>query len=380
MVQTKKFQLLVTSFIFLMTVRLSFAVAQSTSSSGKVKWVNATELQVEGRGWNDTKNFFDRLPARAEDRVPKAVWNLSHDTAGMLVRFASDATSIRARWVLTRSNLTLPIMAATGASGLDLYTKLPSGQWRWLAVGQPTAQTNQVVLLEDLPPARRDYLLYLPLYNGLRSLEIGIPEDASVTEPSPWSAASGGRRPIVFYGTSILQGASASRPGMVHSAILGRRFDFPTINLGFSGAGKMEPVMADLLAELDPSVYVLDCLPNLHAPEVTERVAPFVMRLRQSHPRTPIVLVEDRPYSDGFLVSHKKQANDENHAALRASFAALRKAHVRDIYYVSGDELLGSDGEGTVDSSHPNDLGFMRQADVLAKALAPLLKSESAKR
>jgi len=268
----------------------------------------------------------------------------------------------------------MPIMAATGASGLDLYARLPSGQWRWLAVGQPTAQSNQVALIKDLPCAKRDYLLYLPLYNGLRSLEIGIPDAATITEPSTWGP--GKRKPILFYGTSILQGASASRPGMVHSAILGRRFGFPTINLGFSGAGKMEPTMAGLLAELDPSVYVLDCLPNLHAPEVTERVVPFVNRLRQAHPHTPIVLVEDRRYSDSFLVFRKRQANDENHAALRAAFAALKKARVRNLYYVPGDELLGNDGEGTVDSSHPNDLGFMRQADALARVLAPWLKPE----
>jgi hypothetical protein len=365
--------------ILLMAEHSSVATPESTSALERTHWIKARELQVEGRGWNDTKDFFDRLPAQAEGRVPKVVWNLSYDTAGMLVRFATDATTLQARWVLIRSNLTMPIMAATGASGLDLYTKLPSGQWHWLAIGQPTAQSNQVVLIKDLPRAERDYLLYLPLYNGLRSLEIGIPDDATLAKPSAWGSRPGVRRPILFYGTSILQGASASRPGMVHSAILGRRFGFPTINLGFSGAGKMEPVMADLLAELDPSVYVLDCLPNLHAPEVTERVTPFVNRLRQAHPKTPIVLVEDRPYSDGFLVSNKKQANDENHAALRSSFAALKNARVRNLHYVPGDELLGSDGEGTVDSSHPNDLGFMRQADVLAKVLAPLLKSESDK-
>jgi len=122
---------------------------------------------------------------------------------------------------------------------------------------------------------------------------------------------------------------------------------------------------------------VLDCLPNMNAKLVTERVEPFVRTLRQAHPQTPIVLVEDRRYPDGFLVAGKSKANDENHAALRAAFASLKKAGVRNLYYIAGDPLLGNDGEGTVDGSHPTDLGFMRQADALAKVLGPLLRKAS---
>jgi lysophospholipase L1-like esterase len=265
----------------------------------------------------------------------------------------------------------MPHMAATGVSGVDLYVRTNGGSWRWLAVGQPRRQTNQVVLVKDLSVARREYMLYLPLYNGTASLEVGVPPEAALTTAGPWGP--GERKPVVFYGTSIQQGACASRPGMVHSAILGRRFQYPTINLGFSGAGKMEPVMADLLAELDPSVYVLDCLPNMNAQMVTERVEPFVRTLRRAHPQTPIVLVEDRRFPDGFLVAQKRERNDANHAALRAAFKRLKKAGIKHLYYIPGDSLLGEDGEGTVDGSHPNDLGFMRQAHTFAKVLGPLL-------
>ena len=132
--------------------------------------------------------------------------------------------------------------------------------------------------------------------------------------------------------------------------------------------------MGELLAELDPSIYVLDCLPNMNAEMVAERVEPFVRALRQAHPKTPIVLVEDRRYPDGFLVLGKSKGNDANHAALRAAFQRLKKSGVRNLYYIPGDSLLGDDGEGTVDSSHPNDLGFMRQADAFAKVLGPLLR------
>lgn len=347
--------------------------AQSaTNAPPRLNWTDLRELGVEGQGWSETKAAYDRLPARAETTVRAAVWGLSRHSAGIHVRFITDATNIHARWAVTSSNLAMPHMAATGVSGLDLYVKTEKGDWRWLAVGKPDRQTNSASLISNLPPGRREYLLYLPLYNGTHSVEVGVPAGATVSKAGAWG--SGTRKPMLFYGTSILHGACASRPGMVHSAILGRRFQFPHINLGFSGNGKMEPELADLLAELDPSVYVLDCLPNMTAKEVTDRVEPFVRKLRAAHPTTPILLVEDRNYADAFLVANKRERNLSSQAALREAYARLRKSGVKELHYLRGADLLGEDGEATVDSSHPNDLGFMRQAEAHAKVLGPILK------
>jgi hypothetical protein len=214
--------------------------------------------------------------------------------------------------------------------------------------------------------------LYLPLYNGVRLVELGVPAGTTLTHAGPWG--TGERKPMVFYGTSIVQGGCAARPGMVHSAILGRRFQFPHFNFGFSGNGRMEPELADLLAELEASVYVLDCLPNLEAKDVKERVEPFVRILRAARPRTPIVLVEDRSYADAFLVTSKRDRNGTSRMALRTAFKNLKQSGIKNLHYLRGAQLLGDDGEGTVDSSHPTDLGFMRQADAVAKVLGPLLK------
>ncbi|MCC7377340.1 MAG: SGNH/GDSL hydrolase family protein [Verrucomicrobiales bacterium] len=356
----------------LISFRATHLGLAADTASPAIRWTDIREFGLEGQGWRDTKAPFDRLPARAEGRVRQPVWDLSRHSAGMHVRFISDAPEIHARWTLTSAQLSMVHMAATGVSGLDLYVKTEKGEWRWLAVGRPEAQSTTAALVKSLPSGTREYLLYLPLYNGVSSVEIGVPEGTACTRAGAWGP--GERKPMVFYGTSILHGACASRPGMAHSEILGRRFHFPHLNLGFSGNGRMEPEMAELFAELDPSVYVLDCLPNMNAAEVTERVEPFVRTLRAKHPTTPIVLVEDRSYADAFLVASKRERNDTSRAALQAAYQRLKKAGVRDLYYVPGEHLLGDDGEGTVDSSHPNDLGFMRQADVLGKVLKPLLK------
>jgi hypothetical protein len=337
-------------------------------------WYDVQLLELEGKGWSDTAAPFDRLPAKAESLVRKPVWGLSRNSAGLCVRFETDSPAIHARWNLTQKNLALPHMAATGVSGLDLYVETEPNQWRWLACARPTAQANTVQLVTGIPEGQRKYLLYLPLYNGVSSVELGIPQEKTLAKSDPRPAER--QKPILFYGTSITQGGCASRPGMVHTAILGRRLKYPVLNLGFSGNGKMEPELATLLAELDPAVYVLDCLPNLTPEETAERVEPFVQTLRKAHPTTPIVLVEDRNYTDGFLLEARRERNEGNHRALREAYQALTKAGVKNLHYLPADSLLGDDGEATVDGSHPTDLGFMRQADAFEKILRPLLTSK----
>jgi lysophospholipase L1-like esterase len=351
------------------------AQISSNAAPEKILWSDIKSFDVEGRGWSDTKDFYDRLPAKAESVVRKPVWDLSRNSAGLCVRFVTDATTIHARWALTESWLYLPNMTAIGKSGLDLYVKTETG-WRWLAVGSPSTQTNELSLVKDLIPGKREYLLYLPLYNGTKFVELGISPTNTIEKAPAWG--SGERKPIVFYGTSILQGASASRPGMVHSAMLQRKFNWPVINLGFSGNGKMEPEMADLLAELDPAIYVLDCLPNMVANEIKERVEPCVKKLRAAHPDVPIVLVEDRTLQGAFLTQGQMEwYHLKDRAELKAAFDRLQKAGVKNLFYIPGEHLLGDDGEGSTDGSHPNDLGFTRQAEIFAKVIAPLLKAKN---
>jgi hypothetical protein len=336
-------------------------------------WYDIRPLGVEGQGFQDTKAPYDRLPASAEKVVRPPVWGLSRHSAGLCVRFVTDATAISARWTLTSPNLAMPHMPATGVSGLDLYVRDPkTNQWRWLGVGQPKAATNSAVLANGIPEGKREYLLYLPLYNGVSSVEIGLAKTASLWKAPARTGVLA--KPVVFYGTSITQGGCASRPGMVHTAIIGRKLDCSIINLGFSGNGRMEPEIVKMLGEIDASVFVIDCLPNMTAKEVTEKTIPLVRDLRKARPETPIVLVEDRYYSNAHLLTAQKKRNDDSHAALKEAFETLKKDGVKNLHYIPGADLLGDDDEGTVDSSHPTDLGFLRQAEAFLKVLRPLVK------
>lgn len=326
---------------------------------GKTVWFDAQDLLVVGKGWTDTNSFYERLPARAQGRVIQPVWDLRRNTAGLNVRFSVDARSVKARWTLVNTkDLAMIHMPATGVSGVDLYARDKDGKWRFVNNGKPQGETNTASF--GLQTVGTECMLYLPLYNGVTSVQIGIPRDAKLTVPDEASLG----KPIVFYGTSITQGACASRPGMAATAIVGRALDMPVINLGFSGSGVMELSMAELISEVDASAYVLDCLWNMRPEQVTERTVPFVKILRQKHPDTPIYLVEDSSVW-GFTPTAKGKL-------LRAEYQKLKAGGVKNVYFISNEGMLGDDTEGTVDTTHPNDLGMMRQAQVFIRELSQL--------
>jgi len=346
------------------------AKPKAPSIPADVQWHDVTKWGVEGRGWADQqrKRWFDRLPAKADGKVTPAVWSLSRDSAGMMARFKTDAKAVYCRYDLSKANLALPAMPATGVSGLDLYARDEKGQWRWVACPKPASQHIETVLISDLAPGEHEFAAYLPLYNGIEKLEIGVPAGAKFEGLAPRE------KPIVFYGTSITHGANASRPGMVHTAILGRRLDRPVINLGFSGNGRMDAAVGDLINELDPAVIVIDCLPNMGPADVTAKCVPLVKQLRSKHATTPIILIEDRLYTNSWITPGKAKFHGDNHAALQAAYKQLQTEGVANLHYISGDALYGTDAEGANDASHATDLGFMRQADVFEPVLRAALK------
>ena len=259
------------------------------NTNGTLVWYEAALLGIEGKGWTNTISDYDRLPITAKKKVRKVIWNLSKFPSGLLVRFKTDAKTINVSWTLTKSGLDMPHMPATGVSGIDLYARNKEGELRFCANGRPYNISNNVTFTL---PVSREYVIYFPTYNELKSLKIGIPKGKYLSKLSSQT------RSIVFYGTSITQGGCASRPGMITTSIIGRELGVSIINLGFSGNGKMEIELADLISELNPDIYVLDTLWNMTPEMVSERVEPFVKRLRKSHPTTPVILVEDSNFND----------------------------------------------------------------------------------
>ncbi len=345
------------------------SAATIDKETGK-QWYDALSLDIEGQGWTgeDLKTPYDRLPAKAEGVVRAPVWNLASHSAGLHLRFITDSRNIHARWSLRGSNLGMHHMPPTGVSGLDLYTRDDNGEWRWVGFGSPKGQKdNEVTLVGSLPAGTREFLVSLPLYNGTASLSIGIDKDAliSVAPHAPEDA-------VVIYGTSITQGGCASRTGMAYTSILRRSLDREVINLGFSGNGRLEPEVAELLAELNPAVYVLDAFPNNGPDQIRERFVPFVHTLRAAHPETPIVIVENIAYQRAWAFEPKGGHFAKNEA-VREGYASLVNEGVKGLYYVPFDDLLGDDSLGTVDGTHPTDVGMMRIAEAIEPAIRKAL-------
>jgi hypothetical protein len=349
------------------------------TSTSRLIWHDVKQWGVEGRAWEDQKRlrYFDRLPASAEkgtsvivDRLGVAsAWEMSRCSAGMMVRFRTDTARIHVRYRLLKSELALPHMPATGVSGVDLYARDDSGVWRYMNGIKPTAQDVETEIVSGFASGIRECALYLPLYNGVEALEIGVPCGVEFTGLVPRT------NPIVFYGTSVTQGGVASRPGICHSALLGRRLDCPVLNLGFSGTGRMNQVIVNYLVQVAAALFVIECSANMTPAKIRERCIPLVKQLRAARPNTSIVLVEDcgrpnawiSPKDDGFVSA--------NHVALRECFESLQKESVSALFYVPGDELYGVDGEGTTDNVHANDLGFMRMAGIMEPILREALRA-----
>ncbi len=331
---------------------------------GKTMWYDARTLTIEGRGWPESQleSPYDRLPAKAKKMVRAPVWNLSHHSAGICVRFKTTARHIQVQWTLRSGSLAMPHMAATGVSGVDFYAKDTTGRWHYCGTGRPHGVTNKAAFWVHIDNAV-ECRIYLPLYNGTKELLIGINKSEKI-EPMKDAAARG--KPVVFYGTSITQGGCASRTGMAFPSVVGRMLDVPIINLGFSGNGKMDMELADLMAEIDARLYVIDTLWNMSPELVKERAEPFIKRLHSLKPDVPILACEDCNFRDDVPTAKGK--------ILREIVDKLRGEGMANLHFLSAKGMLGQDEEGTIDGCHPTDLGMMRMARVFSTAIAKVLR------
>lgn len=355
------------------------AIAQNPC---RTTWWNPAQSSfpvIEGQAWpGEVQRPYDRLPSKAEKTVRPDVWNLSRDAAGLVIRFRSNASKITIRYTVG-GNLNMPHMPSTGVSGIDLYAKNSDGGWLWSA-GKYSFRDTIVYQFNNIDPndgyhqLGREYRLYLPLYNSVKWMEIGVPDSAFLI-PLPLRE----ERPVVVYGTSIAHGACASRPGMAWTAILGRNLDRPLINLGFSGNGRLEKEVTDLLVEIDAAVFILDCLPNLFnqkdypQEEVIRRTVETVRQLKKARPDVPVLITDHAGYTDGSVNSYRRKdyadVNQVNHEV----FALLKSEGLQDLYLLSREDICLS-LDAMVDGTHPGDLGMQQYADAYGKQLRTILQ------
>lgn len=349
------------AFLRILSILLMFNWGFAQEDAPPLTFYGTENFLIEGTqvAASRKKSPYDRLPASHKEKVREAVWNLSKNSAGISIRFHTNSTRIAARWALLNDN-SMNHMADSGIKGIDLYAKNEQGNWQYVNTGRPTGKTNESVLVKNMDGKEREYKLYLPLYDGVTQLEVGIDESSEIRKAAPNK-----KKPLVFYGTSITQGGCASRTGMAHTNIIARKLHRDCINFGFSGNGKMEQPVTEVIAEVDALVFIIECLPNMTPEQVTERTVPLVNYLRLKRPDTPILLVENFFYEGAFLDHTKRAKTIEKNMALKAEFDKLVALNTENLFYIATENAFGQDHEGTVDGVHFTDLGFLNYADFL---------------
>lgn len=351
-------------------IALGVGLTAPAIKPAEMKAHDAAGLPVVGTLAPDASKAYSRLPDAMADTVRTELRDLGYNSAGLAIRFRSDAEAIGARWRSLKM-FNMNHMTPTGIRGVDLYVMLDDSTWTSVGSGRPALRehTTSSLIMPDMPRRMREYMLYLPLYDGVDSVYI-LTDSAAVVE-APAIDLPRRDHPVVMYGTSILQGGCASRPGMVHTSIVGRMLNREVINLGFSGNARLDLPVADLMASADASVYVLDVLPNCTAEVLEERLEAFYRRLRSVRPTTPILFVESPMFPASRFSTEVVATLTHKNEVFRAIFDRLH-AEDANIYYMPAEQGM-TNPEGTVDNYHFTDLGFDEYARSTYRFVAPLI-------
>ena len=331
-----------------------------------VKWIDGARLPIEGRAFDDTEHYYDRLPANVTTNVNGGVRSMKHHTSGMMFRFVTDSKRLFFRWIPYNSWLSMDHMPTTGVSGIDVYRwDKKTGRWLYVKTGRIRDGMKDGFLELKWWTPGTPCLVNLPLYNGVKSFSLGVDPGATV---KPFPHPSGLTKPVVFYGTSITHGGCCSRPGLSFVNRVGRDLDVPVVNLGFSGSGVMEFEMSEHLARIDASCYVLDCLWNMWIRPIESRYEKFIRNLRAKRPNVPIVMAEECDVFAG--------KPNEKDVFIRKLYDKLVAEGWKNLVYLPKDKMYSGDTEGTVDGIHPNDLGMETMAKAFGAAVRQALKQK----
>ena len=368
--------------IIALATAMSAALTLSAQTQAEQPWryVDAQELRVINKGWDNTLRPYTRIPANLKDSVRPDLWERAQCSTGIGVRFATNSSRIGVRYELLWDTHMIH-MADTGLKGTDLYVFEGDSVWRHANTNRPTLADKdtkmcEAVYMSNLDTTRMtEYMVYFPLYDGVNKLEIKIDSTAVISAGRP-DLIPADRR-IVAYGTSILQGGCASRTGMCATNIISRELNTEVVNIGISGEGKMDNCMARAMAQIpDVDVFLLDPVPNCTEMMCDTLTYDFVNILRQARPEVPIVMVEGPIYPYARYDSHFGNYLPRKNAAFRRNYERLIAENPENLYYVDAYELDGPEDDGTVDGIHLTDLGFRHYADKLIPVLREVLEKK----
>lgn len=327
-------------------------------------WINIKEapFAISGVYFDDELNQYTRMPHSVSSTVSDGVCGISKESTGGRVRFKTDSKFLGFYAKLSGGyNSTFDMFQKIkGSEYFDKYTYI--GAFAPLrTVGNSLIEgymTDGVMV---------DYCINFPSRH-VYDVFVALDRDSEILEPTPYRI----QKPIVFYGSSITQGAGASKPGNTYEAIISKHLDAEYINLGFGGNAKGEQEMAEYIAKLDMSAFVLDYDHNSpNAEYLWNTHLDFFRTIRKAQPDLPIIILtapNTMPWYDWY---------QPRRDAIYNTYKTAISEGDKNVYFIDGSTLFGDVDRDlcTVDTCHPTDLGYWRMALKIEETLAPLFEN-----
>ena len=355
---------LIKTLVLILAVTLfGIHTTEAQEKKSNLKYVDAKTLNIINKIDKDCAPF-----SRINSEKYDARKGLGRTSTGLAILFRTDSRIIDAKWTTLSNkigNNSTPILH----SGLDLYIR-DNGKWIFAGVGRPTfnSKEHKFTVVKRMAKGVKECMLYLPMHNGVTSLELGV-EKGAMIEPmeSPF------KYKMAFIGSSITHGSSASRPGATYVARIGRELNAEMANIGLSGQCKLDDYFANIVCGNEADAFFFDTFSNSTEDIINERVRNFVKRVATAHPDKPMIFLQTIKRDIGYFDLGARERNDKQRAAAEKWMKGLCKQY-KNVYFINPGIILGDNHEGTVDGTHLNDLGVQCTMDYLVPKLKKILK------
>ncbi len=324
-------------------------------------------FQLSGFAWYNQEHKMCRLPESVLPFTNDGVRCLAYHTSGGMIRFRTNAATIAIHAELNEPG-DMNHMPRNASAGFDLYLDTGKNKTYFKSIS-PGIGENKIegILADGLPENEmREWSLYMPLYSGVNNVEIGVTPGCDFNLPTAFNI----EKPIVFYGSSITQGGCASRSGNAYINFLGRWIDAPVVNLGFSGSGRGEIAIAEAIASLDISAFILDYDHNAPDPQhLKDTHEKFFKIIRDKQPELPIIMMSKCDFYQNDDCCQRREI-------IRQTWLNAVNNGDKNAFFIDGETLFGTDNRDacTVDGCHPNDIGFFRMAKTVLPVLLEAIK------
>lgn len=282
--------------------------------------------------------------------------NLFRSASGNQLVFKSNSTSIIIKAELKRA-FGYRKMMLWNSSGFDVY-EIRNGVYQHCTVFAPTE--GKTCFAERIVASKgSEVCIFLPNYNCINKLYLGV-DKGCVVEP-----VFSKQLPIVFYGNSVTQGASASRSSNSFVNLIYKRMHSDVINLSISSCCRGQSDMARMIGQINCRAIVVDYTRNAYNAKVfTESFGRFYKELRKWHPDKKIILMTSACFN------HWVDFYEYDEIVKKTYNKAVESG---DNTYLLDQRSLFSEEEYdfvTVDGSHYIDYGMFKVADALCRMLS----------